>query len=98
LGLVYQERGDLDEAIKYFTEALDVEKAKGGEYNVSVGKLLNLIGNIHLRRANVSKMMQCYTEASRLYREGGHTNESLVIAGYNFYGLSKLHPPCAPTA
>jgi tetratricopeptide (TPR) repeat protein len=98
LGLVYQERGELDEALKYFNDALEIERTKGGKYNVSVGKLLNLIGNIHLRRANVDEMMKCYTEASRLYRDGGLVNESLVIAGYNFYGLSKLHPPTAATA
>lgn len=99
LGLVYQERGELDDALKYFSEALDIERTRPGDNRIAVGKLLNLIGNIHLRKANVEAMMQCYIEASRLFRiDGSQANESLVIAGYNFYGLSKLHPPCAATA
>ena len=58
----------------------------------------NLVGNIHLQRANVVSMMKCYTEASRIYRDLAQHSENLVIAGYNFYGLAKLHPPSAPMA
>jgi len=98
LGLVHQQRGELDEALKYFCEALEIERTKEGCCHIAVGKLLNLIGNIHLQRARVSQMMDCYVEASRIYKEIGQPNESLVIAGYNFYGLARLHPPCASTA
>lgn len=98
LGLVYQQRGELDEALTCFCEALEIERTKDGNSSVAVGKLLNLIGNIHLQRANVESMMECYTEASRINREWSRESDSLVIAGYNFYGLSKLHPPCAPLA
>lgn len=98
LGLVHQQRGELDEALKYFSEALDIERAKEGSSQVAIGKLLNLIGNIHLQRADIPNMMECYTRASRIYKSCGQRSESLVIAGYNFYGLSKLHPPCAAIA
>jgi tetratricopeptide (TPR) repeat protein len=98
LALVYQRRGELDEALLCFSEALEIERTKVGTSRIAVGKLLNLIGNIHLQRANVGEMMSCYTEASRIYRSWAQQNDTLVIAGYNFYGLSKLHPPCAPIA
>ena len=98
LGLVYQQRGELNEALYYFCEALEIERTKDGCTNLAVGKLLNLIGNIYLQRGDVREMMDCYTEASRIYRGLSHGMESLVIAGYNFYGMSKLHPPCAATA
>jgi tetratricopeptide (TPR) repeat protein len=98
LGLVHQQRGELDEALQYFSEALEIERTKEGTSQIAVGKLLNLIGNIHLQSANVEEMMTCYTEASHIYREWAQQNETLVIAGYNFYGISKLHPPSAPMA
>jgi hypothetical protein len=43
-------------------------------------------------------MMGCYIEASKLYASNPHQDETVVIAGYNLYGLSKIHPPCAPCA
>mmetsp|Transcript_16955 Transcript_16955/g.46500 ORF Transcript_16955/g.46500 Transcript_16955/m.46500 type:complete len:717 (+) Transcript_16955:158-2308(+) len=97
LGLVYQQRGELDQALVYFSEALEIESTKT-ENHAAVGKLYNLIGNIHLQQADTAKMMECYSKASRVYCHAGKQAENLVIAGYNFYGLSKLHPPCAPIA
>uniref|UniRef100_A0A7S2YBC5 Uncharacterized protein n=1 Tax=Entomoneis paludosa TaxID=265537 RepID=A0A7S2YBC5_9STRA len=107
LGLVHQQRGELEHALNYFSQALDIERARvrnedrgatGSASQIAVGKLLNLVGNIHLQQANVSKMMDCYAEASRIYRDWAQPNDTLVIAGYNFYGLTKLHPPSAPKA
>ena len=58
--------------------------------------MLNLIGNIHLQRAEVNDFMNCYTEASRIYKRQGQPQETLlVIAGYKFYALSKNNPECA---
>jgi tetratricopeptide (TPR) repeat protein len=99
LGMVFQGRGELNEALNYFTQALDIEEARQDINNVPlVAKLMNLIGNIHLQKANVAKMMECYTEASRLYFACAAESDVLIISGYNFYGLSRLHPPCAPVA
>lgn len=93
LGLVHQQRGELDNALAYFSEALEIERGhKGNEGRRAVTKLLNLIGNIHLQKGDISEMMVCYTEASRA------CEEPLIVAGHNFYCLSKLHPPCAATA
>jgi tetratricopeptide (TPR) repeat protein len=99
LGRLHQRRGELDEALQYFKEALDKLRTKGDEATFAVAKFLNLIGNVHLQRAEISEMMHAYTEASRIYRESASpTNEVLVIAGYYMYGLSKLHPLCPAVA
>jgi tetratricopeptide (TPR) repeat protein len=97
LGCLHQERGEIEQALDYFSEALEAERTRTGNA-VIIGKLLNLIGNIHLRCGNISSMMQCYTEAARLLRGSGMGNEALIISGINYYGLSKLHPPCAAQA
>jgi tetratricopeptide (TPR) repeat protein len=97
LGQVLQQLGNRDEALQYFSQALEIERK--GKYNMkAIGNILNLIGNVHLQQGDVVQMMKCYIEASRVYKTNRQCGEGLVIAGYNFYGLSKLHPPCAPVA
>lgn len=99
LGRLHQRRGELEEALYYFQEALEKLRSRGEAATFAVAKFLNLVGNVHLQRANISEMMRSYTEASRIYRETATpTNETLVIAGYYMYGLTKLHPPCASAA
>jgi len=112
LGQVHQQMGQIDEALRYFNEALDVEvknlkKRERGADNSSsnnnsksgsMARLLNLLGNVYLQMGKAEDMMKCYTEASRIYEANQRPGETLVIAGYNFYGLSKTNPPCAGAA
>jgi tetratricopeptide (TPR) repeat protein len=107
MGQVFQKLGKLNEAVQYFNEALALERQAAHskeEAGSAVGKILNLIGNVHLQQGNTKEMMACYSEASRIYeanRDGVHAagvEETLLISGFNFYGLSKMHPPCAPGA
>jgi tetratricopeptide (TPR) repeat protein len=95
---VHRHRGELEEALGNFREALAIEKSKRGACSIQVAKLLNLMGNIHLQFGNVNELMACYTEASRIYKKCGESENMLVIAGHNFYGLAKLCPVCAPVA
>lgn len=99
LGLVYQQRGELEKALPYLEEALDIECSLGDldrqDFTI---KLLNLIGNIHLQLGNVGEMMNYYTVAMRDLRSRRRPVSNLVIAGYNYYGLSKMHPPHASVA
>lgn len=95
LGSLYHSRGELDESLSYFKEALELERSKKGSNHLCVGKILNLIGNIYLQRGIVDKMMDAFSEATRIYNLH---NESLVIVGFNLYGISKLHPECAEVA
>lgn len=98
VGQVLQHIGKLDKALDYFKEALRVEKSRQDVNHLSVAKILNLIGNIHLQRCNISDMMECFVEASRIYQGRRQQGETLVIAGYSFYALTKLNPECAPVA
>jgi tetratricopeptide (TPR) repeat protein len=99
LGQVHQQLGLIEQALGYFSEALDVEKNRGNPKRSTLGRTLNLLGNIYLQLGRTSEMMHCYIEASRIYEDHQPTGgETLVIAGYNLYGLSKTNPPCAPVA
>jgi tetratricopeptide (TPR) repeat protein len=99
LGRLHQRRGELDEALRHFQEALEKLRKKGAAAICAIAKFLNLVGNVHLQRADINAMMRSYTEASRIYRDiSAPPNEILVIAGYYMYGLTKLHPPGAAAA
>ena len=108
LGSIFQKTGQLDEALKCFLDALNVEtrRAAGGSSSSSsssssqdsIGKIWNLVGNVHLQQGNTAAMMDSFTQALRIFRNQGLPDSTLSIAGYNLYGLSKIHPPCAPTA
>jgi tetratricopeptide (TPR) repeat protein len=98
LGQVHQQLGQIEEALRYFNEALDIERRRVEPKYSSMGRILNLIGNVYLQLGRTEQMMKCYVEASRIYEKNQRAGETLVIAGYNFYGLSKTNPPCAPVA
>lgn len=97
IGQVLQQLGNLDGALQYYDEALQIVKKKG-QHDVAVANLLNLVGNIYLQQGIVDRMMKSFIEASRILGSIADRTESLVITGYNFYGLSKTNPPCAASA
>ncbi len=97
IGQVYQALGNLDGARECFVEALQIERKKNN-HEISVAKILNLIGNIYLQQGKVDLMMKSFVEAARMLEYSVGNCESLVISGYNFYGISKTNPPCAGTA
>jgi len=100
LGQAYQIRGTLEEARHCFQQGLKIERSKGDSADkVVIRKLLNLIGNIHLMRAHVPEMMECFEEASRIEEEQDVDFRAfLLVTGHNFFDLSRLHPQCAPLA
>jgi tetratricopeptide (TPR) repeat protein len=102
LGQVHQQMGQIDDALRYFNEALNIEvknsKSRTDPNKSSMARLLNLLGNVYLQMGKAEDMMKCYAEASRIYEANQRPGETLVIAGYNFYGLSKTNPPCAAVA
>ena len=97
IGQVLQQVGKLELALEYFIEALEIEQKRKTADKLSVAKILNLIGNIHLQRCRIPEMMETFTEASRIF-EAHLPGETLVVAGYNFYSLSRMHPEAAPVA
>jgi tetratricopeptide (TPR) repeat protein len=98
LGQVHQQLGHTEKAIDYFQEALDMERRRKEPVKRALARILNLLGNVYLQLGRTSEMMGRYAEASRIYESNRVSGETLVIGGYNFYGLSKTNPPCAPVA
>ena len=96
LGLIYQRRGELGDALSCLSQAQAV--ARNAVLPLVSGRLLNMMGNIHLRRAETPEMMRCFTEASRIFRTIPSHDVVLEISGYGFYCLSKRHPECASVA
>lgn len=97
LGLIYQRRGELSEALTSLAQALQVARDNG--LSLISGRILNLMGNIHLRQANVVETMKCFIEASRTFRNIPQPHDGVLsIRGFNYYSLSKRHPECAPMA
>jgi tetratricopeptide (TPR) repeat protein len=95
LGYIYQRNGEIDEAAQYFRRALEMQQKKKGAISECVGKVLNVLGNIHLQKGDVANMMDCFIHAARCYKR---TNGTMLITGYTFYCLSKLHPQCSNAA
>jgi tetratricopeptide (TPR) repeat protein len=98
LGQVHQQLGKTEQAIDYFQEALAIERRRNEPARRSLARILNLLGNVYLQLGRTSNMMECYIEAARIFESNRVSGETLVIGGYNFYGLSKTNPPCAPVA
>jgi tetratricopeptide (TPR) repeat protein len=98
LGQVHQQLGQIEESLIYFKDALAIERKNAESRSSSMGRILNLLGNVYLQLGRINEMMECYVEASRIYETNQRAGETLVIAGYNFYGLSKTNPSCAPVA
>jgi tetratricopeptide (TPR) repeat protein len=98
IGQVHQQRGELEDALKYFTEALGIQRAIMQPNDPSIAQTLNHIGNIHLQRGAAREMVEVLSEAVRIVRSAGRPENEVVLSGFNFYGLSKLHPECAPVA
>lgn len=88
----------MNRALEYYEEALAIERELSGNNSMSVARALNHIGNVYLQKGDVDKLMATYSEALRIYHAKGKDSIDLIIAGYNFYCLSKLHPECAAVA
>lgn len=99
LASIFQQLGRVDEAAQHFEFALkQIQNKKQGRNFKSEVKLLNQLGNLYLQNANMTKAMEYYTEATRMLRSNKLDDESLLITGFNYYALSRLHPPCASVA
>ena len=68
------------------------------DYYCAVAQTYNLIGNVHLQRGDASSTVQAFADSLRAFRKAGKNDDELAISGFNFYGLSKLHPECSPCA
>jgi tetratricopeptide (TPR) repeat protein len=98
LAQLHHQRGELEQALTYFREALGIQQAILDANDVSISQTLNHIGNVYLQRGDAKQLIEAFSEALRIIRRAGRSESELVISGFNFYGLSKLHPEGAPMA
>merc|ERR1711933_6319 len=98
VGYVYQQRGEINEAIKYFLDALEIYKrhsnSAGDEQSkldsyLSIAQALNNVGNLYLQKGQTQDMVATFSEAIRYLRKSGKSDDELTICGLNYYGLSK---------
>lgn len=76
LGLVHQERGELDDAIEVFKKSLDLyieQDAKYGMANVYCD-----LGNVHKLRGDFEQAQISWTHAAELFRELESPHEGTV--------------------
>lgn len=107
IGKVYDKCGKYDEAIQYYTEALDIWKKcaessvdteSQRKYKLNAAKLFVSIASIHLRQGRIDQMQQFLAEAHRIYRDVGVPPDDLKLSWFSLYELSLLHPHCAAAA
>jgi tetratricopeptide (TPR) repeat protein len=99
IGQVHQQQGELSDALKYFHETLEVQKQSAKPDNAAIAQTLNQIGNVYLQYGDAREMVVAFSDSMRYLRlAAGKSDEDLAISGFNFYGLSKMHPECAPVA
>ena len=98
LGEVYKTKGDLDQAMTSFRDALAIERNKlEQEDPAAIARTLNEIGNIHLARGDVVPMMEAFVEASRVFRQTGLSPQSVAVSG-ELYHFGITCPNAAPAA
>jgi hypothetical protein len=59
---------------------------------------MNEIGNIYLQLGNLDKIMELYSEATRIYRNAGLTDDQLVIFGLSLWRFECVQPEAAGAA
>ncbi|OQX28642.1 MAG: hypothetical protein B0D92_07910, partial [Spirochaeta sp. LUC14_002_19_P3] len=82
LGVILGKRGKLDEALKYFREALDIYRELGERSGEAV--CLGNIGLIFYNRGELNNAMKHYREALDIYRKLGE--RSGIASTYNNIG------------
>merc|ERR1711862_31384 len=98
VGLAHQQRGEFDDALKYLNDALEIQKAEAEKDCVAIAQTLNHIGNVHLQRGHSKESMSALSDSVRFFRLAGKDENELSVSGFNLYGISKMHPECAPVA
>ena len=98
IGQVHQQRGELCDALKYFRNAYEIQTATKKQDHAAIAQTLNHIGNVYLQRGDAGQMVKAFSDSLRYLTLAGKSQDDLTIPGFNFYGLSKLHPECASVA
>ena len=71
IGLIYRAKGDLEEALKYHKEALEIDREIG--YTQGVASDLGNIGLIYRAKGDLEEALKYLKEALEIHREIGYT-------------------------
>ena len=85
-------------ALVKFNEALDIERDSYGVNHPTCARTLNEIGNLEMQLGNLDGMMECYTQALRIYKEAGLSNERVIVYGLKLWRFNVVQPEAAPVA
>lgn len=97
LGSIYFSSGRFEEALQHFQNALTLQQKQEKRNFRSEAQLLNQLGNLHLQNGKVSDAIESYIQAARILK-AGDSDQTLHISGYNYYQMTRLHPPAAAVA
>jgi len=89
IGHILDEWGKDEQAMKFYTEALQLYRKSLGDEDIEVANCLQYLAAIYTRNESLDKAIPCYTEALRLYRLK-HGNENLDVAS-TLYQLGRVH-------
>merc|ERR1711933_400762 len=68
------------------------------EMYMSIAQAFNNVGNLYLQRGQTKNMIEMFSEAIKYLEKCGKSSEELNMCGFNYYGLSKMHPECSAVA
>uniref|UniRef100_A0A7R9WPL8 Kinesin light chain n=1 Tax=Craspedostauros australis TaxID=1486917 RepID=A0A7R9WPL8_9STRA len=99
LGEVYQLKEDLSEALQYFEAALEIERSTIGRDDPAVmARTLNEIGNIHMSRGEVGKMMEAFSDSARLFEKAGQSIAESIAVPDKLYAFENTCPLASAAA
>ena len=88
LGLLYQAKGNLDEALKQYEKALDIFIEIEGANSLSVASTYGNLGNLYKAKSNYDEAMSYYKKALTIY-EG--MNDKIVELASTYNNLGNLY-------
>ena len=96
IGRIYKNIGDdhLDDALNHLNVALCIQKKNVNDKNdtkLSIARTLNCIGNVYLQKGDADKAMQTFIEASRICREVGVSDETLMVVSSNSIAFGQFY-------
>lgn len=96
---VHQQRGEIARALELYEEALQIQRHHVvGQVNQSIAIMLSVVADLRLQLGDVAGVMAAMTEACKILRQLGRSEEEIKLSGFDLYGFAKLHPEAAAAA
>merc|ERR1712154_160724 len=91
IAIIHEGRGELDEAIKCFSETIEILKKASKQDNGAVARTLNRLGNLYLQLGQTRNMIDALSDSIRCFHLDGIRGDTVHVSGFEFYSLSKMH-------